>query len=154
MYGPYEDVSRLVPKLLEKGRAGGYPNLVNPKISRDFVHVDDVCEAFDAVIRNAASLPRGEVFNVGSGKKTTLGDIVAKVQELFSIKTDPVWGSMPDRHWDHADWVSNPGKAAELLGWHAGTSLEDGLAKTARWMAENPGALRAAEANIVTGGAS
>lgn len=154
VYGPYEDASRLVPRLLGKGLAGGYPSLVDPSISRDFVYLDDVCDAFEAVLQKASSIPRGEVFNVGSGTKTTLRDIVATVQKLFSIKPDPVWGSMPDRHWDHADWYSNSQKAAEILGWRATTTLAEGLAATARWMRENPGALRAAEANVVTGGAA
>jgi nucleoside-diphosphate-sugar epimerase len=153
VYGPYEDVSRLVPRLLMQARKRAYPPLASPQISRDFVHIDDVCAAFERVIEVAATLPRGEIFNIGTGTCTTLADIVARVRKLFAISEEPVWGSMSNRHWDHPDWYSNPRKANDVLGWRATTSLDDGLARTARWMDENPSVLRAAEANAVTGGA-
>jgi UDP-glucose 4-epimerase len=34
--------------------------------------------------------------------------------------------------------LSNPAKAAKLLGWKASTSLEEGIAQTYAWMQENP----------------
>src|SRR3954471_22750903 len=36
LYGPYEDFSRLIPRLLGHAREGRFPPLVNPNISRDF----------------------------------------------------------------------------------------------------------------------
>jgi len=152
VYGPYEDASRLVPRLLTQGRKQAYPPLVRPQISRDFVHIDDVCAAFERVVEVAPTLPRGEIFNIGTGTCTTLADIVARVRKLFAISEEPTWGSMSNRHWDHADWYSNPQKANDVLGWRATTSLDDGLARTARWMDENPSLLAAADANVVTGG--
>ena len=151
-YGPYEDVSRLVPRLLLQGRKHAYPPLASPQISRDFVYIDDVCAAFERVVERASTLPRGEIFNIGTGTCTTLADIVARVRKLFEISEEPTWGSMSNRNWDHPDWYSNPQKANDVLGWRATTSLDDGLARTARWMDEHPSLLRAAEANIVTGG--
>ncbi|MDB5213310.1 MAG: UDP-glucose 4-epimerase [Myxococcaceae bacterium] len=153
VYGPYEDASRLVPRLLASARRGTYPPLVNPKVSRDFVFIDDVCKVFERVVERASSIAPGEIFNVGTGVCTTLEDIVGRVRALFRLTAAPAWGSMADRHWDHRDWYSNPKKAEEVLGWRATTTLDEGLAATARWMDENPAALSAAEANVVTGGA-
>lgn len=151
VYGPYEDASRLVPRLLTRGRQGGFPQLVNPKISRDFVFIDDVCAAFQRVVDQASSLVPGDVFNIGTGVCTTLEDIVGRVRSLYAIAEEPVWGSMADRRWDHRDWYSNPAKAKTVLGWNATTSLDAGLAATSRWMHEHPTAVLAAEAHMVTG---
>jgi len=151
VYGPYEDASRLVPRLLAHGRQGGFPPLANPKISRDFVFIDDVCAAFQRVVDQAPSLAPGEVFNIGTGVCTTLEDIVGRVRSLYRISAESAWGSMADRKWDHADWYSNPEKAKKVLGWSATTSLDAGLAATSRWMDEHPAAVSAAEANVVTG---
>ena len=151
VYGPYEDASRLVPRLLARGRQGGFPQLVNPKVSRDFVFIDDVCAAFQRVIDQASSLAPGDVFNIGTGTCTTLEDIVDRVRTLYKITEQPAWGSMADRKWDHRDWYSNPSKAKEVLGWSATTSLDAGLAATSRWMDEHPAAVSAAEAHMVTG---
>ncbi len=139
IYGPYEDASRLIPKLLFKAAEGGLPALVNPRISRDFLYIDDLCRATECLLERADRLPKGEVFNLGTGTATSLADLVALTRQLFEVAEEPNWGSMPDRHWDHPDWFSNPAKAKQLLGWTAEISLSDGLQSTMRWMKEKPG---------------
>jgi polyisoprenyl-phosphate glycosyltransferase len=137
VYGPYEDFSRLLPTLLLSAKEKRFPKLVNPSISRDFVFIDDICKAFGAVIARAPSLKRGTVFNIGSGTRTSLADLVSLAQNVFDIPGQPVWGSMPNRHWDHSDWFSNPTRANSELSWQAGTSLRDGLSATMRWLEDN-----------------
>jgi polyisoprenyl-phosphate glycosyltransferase len=138
VYGPFEDFSRLMPRLLLKAMEKDLPPLVNPAISRDFVYVDDVCRAFEAVIERADRLRPAQIYNVGAGAHVTLEELVAVAQAAFGIDKKPQWGSMPDRHWDHTDWYSNPRKAGLELGWTAKTSLVEGLEATMRWMQSNP----------------
>jgi len=138
LYGPYEDFSRLIPKLLGHAREGRLPPLVNPNISRDFVYVADAVQAFEAVLAQAPQLTPGAVFNVGSGVQTTLAALVELVRELFDVRAEPAWGSMPNRSWDHPAWFADPSQAAHTLGWRSTTSLRDGLAASARWLDEHP----------------
>jgi len=46
VYGPWEEPGRLMPTLIVQGLAGRLPALVEPRIARDYVYVDDVCDAF------------------------------------------------------------------------------------------------------------
>jgi len=138
LYGPYEDFSRLIPSLLGHAREGRLPPLVNPNISRDFVFVADAVRAFEAVLLHASQLKPGEVFNVGSGRRTTLGELVQLVRELFGVHAEPAWGSMPDRSWDHPAWFAEPAKAALAIGWRSAISLREGLSASARWIEDNP----------------
>jgi polyisoprenyl-phosphate glycosyltransferase len=138
VYGPYEDFSRLIPSLLGHAREGRFPPLVNPNISRDFVYVADAVQAFEAVLAHAPRLSPGAIFNVGSGVRTTLAELVQLVRTQFGIQAEPVWGSMPDRSWDHPAWFAQPAKAAAQLGWHSATSLSAGLSASARWIEDNP----------------
>ncbi len=149
VYGPYEDFSRLIPTLLGHAREGRFPPLVNPNISRDFVYVTDAVRAFEAVLSHAPQLKPGEVFNVGSGLKTTLGDLVQQVRELFGIHAEPAWGSMPDRSWDHPAWFADPAKAALAIGWRSTVSLAEGLAASARWIEDNPALVAEGRAKTV-----
>ena len=149
VYGPYEDFSRLIPTLLGHAREGRFPPLVNPNISRDFVYVADAVRAFEAVLARASELKPGEVFNVGSGLGTTLGELVQLVRELFGIHDEPAWGSMPDRSWDHPAWFADPAKAQASLGWRSTTSLRDGLAATARWIEDHPALVSEGRAKTV-----
>jgi nucleoside-diphosphate-sugar epimerase len=46
VYGPWEDPGRLMPTMVVQGLAGKLPPLVDPRVARDYVYVDDVSEAF------------------------------------------------------------------------------------------------------------
>ncbi len=46
VYGPWEDPRRLMPTLAAYGMRGELPPLVDPETARDFVHVEDVLDAF------------------------------------------------------------------------------------------------------------
>ncbi|MDB5645211.1 NAD-dependent epimerase/dehydratase family protein [Methylobacterium sp.] len=134
VYGPYEDAARLVPALVSRALAGGYPDFVNPTIARDFVYVEDVCEAF---VRAAAKMSLdlyGESLNIGTGIETTIRDLAVLGQRVFSLPSPPVFGAMPERSWDLTRWQANPDKAERLIGWRARTNVADGLARTGDWM--------------------
>lgn len=133
VYGPLEDSSRLIPNLIRCGLEGKYPEFVNPDISRDFIYIDDVCEAFIDTSINLKEEDYGESFNIGRGHKTTIRDVAAAAREIFSISAAPVYSSMPDRHWDVSDWFASVEKAEKRLGWKARTNFKEGLLLTAEW---------------------
>jgi dolichol-phosphate mannosyltransferase len=133
VFGPYEDSSRLVPTLLAKGIEGKLPPFVNPKTSRDFVYVDDACEAF---VDTALYLPEqlyGESFNIGSGRCLSIAEVATITKNFFAINSEPEF-SMPGRDWDVAEWFADPGKAAKHLGWQTQISFEDGLQLFDLWI--------------------
>lgn len=134
VYGPLEDTSRLIPNLLRQALAGSLPPLVDPAISRDFVHVDDVCRAFVlAAVKMHPDL-YGQSFNIGSGVRTTIGELAELTRSLFDVSEAPACGTMSARRWDLTDWYANPAKASELLGWKAQIGLSEGLTRTAEWV--------------------
>lgn len=134
IYGPWEEPDRLVPRMLLAGHNGHYPPLVSPTISRDFVYVDDACNAFVRAAIKGCEHHKGESFNVASGKLTTIEQLARWSQKHFGLKSDPVFANMENRSWDLANWVGNPSHIEKALGWKARTSLEDGLATTEKWL--------------------
>jgi dolichol-phosphate mannosyltransferase len=133
VYGPYEEPARLIPTLIRRGLDGKLPPLVNPKIARDYVHSDDVSDAFILAAGQQSPDP-GAVYNVGTGVQTTLEEVVGIVRRLMDIPEEPRWGSMPSRIWDTSSWVCENSKIARDLGWKPSLSLEDGLLHTIAWM--------------------
>ena len=131
-YGPYEEPTRLIPTLIVEGLQGRLPPLVNPDVARDYVHVDDACEAFVLAAATPDQEP-GVIYNVGTGVQTTLRQIVEVTRRLLSVKAEPAWGSMPERSWDTNVWVSNPALIKARLGWSPRYDLEGGLTQTASW---------------------
>ena len=134
VYGPLEDTSRLIPNLMRQVNTGTLPHFVDSSTSRDFVYVDYVCRAFIVAAVQMNPKLYGENFNIGSGIKTTIGELASLVKERYKIEAIPVFGSMEGRKWDMPDWYANPSKAIQVLGWHPNTSLEEGLKQTADWV--------------------
>lgn len=133
IYGFWEEPDRLIPVMIEKARANSYPSLVEKEISRDFVFVTDAVEAFVDAALNVTPHTKGGSYNICTGTKTTLGQLVDVVRSEFKITSEPQWGNMQNRNWDLKDWYGNPEKTANDIGWKAKTSLTDGLRKTAEW---------------------
>ena len=133
IYGPFEERDRLIPSLVSHCLEGGYPNLVNKDISRDFVYVDDCNSAFVKAALTACKTNPGVSINVATGKKTTLEEAAQAAKKVFKIKSNPVFGSMASRKWDLTDWYGNPSLANDMLGWKAKTDFEQGLRLTAEW---------------------
>ncbi len=132
VFGPLEDSSRLIPNLIRRGLEAEYPDFVNPAVSRDFIYVDDVTEAFVDTALDLTSADYGESFNIGTGQKTTIGEAAATARKLFNIPAEPAF-TMPGRKWDVQDWYANIAKAREHLGWEPRTTFEAGLQQTIAW---------------------
>lgn len=137
VYGPLEDASRLIPAVVERGLEGGYPEFVRPDISRDFIYSEDACEAFIDTALNLREEDYGESFNIGTGCKTTIGELAIVAREVFGIRDAPTF-SMPEREWDVSDWYARIDKARERLRWKPRTSLPEGLRATAEWYRSLP----------------
>jgi polyisoprenyl-phosphate glycosyltransferase len=132
VYGPLEDASRLIPNLIRHGINGEYPAFVDPNISRDFVYVEDAAEAFVDIALNFSEEDYGESFNIGTGRKTTIGECATLAREIFSISKHPEF-SMPNRQWDVTDWYANIEKIQARIGWQPRTDFREGLMRTADW---------------------
>lgn len=140
VYGPLEDASRLMPTVIREGVEGRLPEFVAPDISRDFVYIQDACEAFLDTALHLAPGAYGDSFNIGTGRQTTIAEVATLARQVFRISADPVF-TMPQRKWDVSHWYANVEKAAAQLGWRPRTSLEDGFQQTVAWFRAlpNPG---------------
>ena len=140
VYGPFEDPGRLLPRVIVAGMSGRLPPLARPAAAHDFVHVDDVCEAFVRVAAGAGREPDA-IYNVGTGVQTTLAEIVDLARAVFGLRVEPAWESMPARAWDTHTWVANSALIAERHGWRARTPFGDGVRRFVDWFRRNPAML-------------
>ncbi|MGE4614692.1 MAG: NAD-dependent epimerase/dehydratase family protein, partial [Planctomycetota bacterium] len=134
VYGPLEDTSRFMPALVRAAAGGGLPPLVEASISRDFVFVDDVCDAFIQVAASLRSQHFGRSFNVGTGICTTISDAVDAARHEFGVEEEPVFGTMPNRGWDLPRWYADPSLIYREFGWEATVGLGAGMRATADWV--------------------
>ncbi len=146
VYGPYEDPRRFIPALVVNGSAGGFPPLASPGTARDYVYTEDVCDTY-LLAASRSAIPRGSIYNVGSGTQTTLREAVETARRVMRITAAPQWGTMPPRSWDTGVWISDSGLIRRELGWTPRFTFEQGLRRTAEWLTGRPDLLEFYRAN-------
>lgn len=154
VYGPWEDPGRLMPTMIVQGLAGTLPPLVDPRVARDYVYVDDVSEAFVRAAVKPHPEP-GAVFNVGTGRQTTIRQVVQIARRTLDVAERPRWGTMPNRQWDTSVWVSDSRAIRKALGWKPRYDVERGFRQMVAWMREDPKRAawyRASRARLTPGG--
>lgn len=132
VFGPYEEPTRLLPVIMVRALDGELPPLVNPRIARDFVYVDDVVDTYLLAATVKTGEPGG-VYNVGTGVQTTLEEVVECTRRVAGVLAAPGWGSMPDRKWDTTNWVADSRKIRDELGWAPRHDFERGFRRMLEW---------------------
>ena len=127
-YGPYsEHKTSVISKFIKQITSGDSLTIYGDgNQTRDFVHVDDVCQAIHLCLTKAESVA-GEVFQVASGIETSINDLVSIICEAIGKKTDII--NEPARKGEIQRNFSDINKAKELLGFDPKMVLSDGLKK-------------------------
>jgi len=132
-YGPYEDSSRLIPHLCIEASKKKLPLFANENTPRDFIHIDDVVNAFICSAVNMNKACYGESINIGSGKETTLLELANLSKEVFSISQTAEFSQDISRAWDTESWFGDISKAKKLIDWEPSIPLKEGLIATEKW---------------------
>lgn len=124
VYGPHSThKTSVVAKFLRLAREGK-PFVIygDGEQTRDFVHIADICEA----IRLALSYDTGgEVFQIASGRETTINVLVKLLNEVVGTQLEAVYE--PERKGEIRRNYSDIGKARRMLGFEPKVELRQGL---------------------------
>ena len=106
------------------------------KAKRDFVYIDDVTSA----LIKASNKPGidGEIFNIGSGRSTSVEELVNLVSKVTNIDLEVSWYDENRREYDK---MGTNGFAdiqkVKKIDWKPEVSLKDGLSRTYDWFLQN-----------------
>jgi nucleoside-diphosphate-sugar epimerase len=133
IFGPRQDpegqYAAVIPKFVSLMLDGDRPVIFGDgEQSRDFTYVDN---AVQANVLAAEGDVTGEAFNVGTGGRVTVNELVDALNGTLDTDLDPIHDDPRpgDVRHSHAD-VS---KAAELLGYEPDVDFEAGLARTVEY---------------------
>ena len=107
------------------------------KQERDFIHIDDVVEAYLRAGRPAVAA--GEIFNIGSGKPMTVRSAVERIRDLAGSSAPLKLGAIPYRENEMWHLCADIRQAKASLGWTPRIPLEKGLRQTLEWYRAAPG---------------
>ena len=136
-YGPYQHLEKCVPRFVTSCYLGE-PLTVHGdgSAARDWLFVQDHCEALDRLIHADVESVAGEVINLGSERHISVEEVAEAV--LAAMKPTGSYikrvGDRPGQVFRH---TADASKARRLLRWEAKTSFEQGLEQTIRWYRDN-----------------
>jgi UDP-glucose 4-epimerase len=125
---PDSEYSAAIPKFIKLKLQGKTVEVYGDgKATRDYVFVSDAVNAFILAVESDAS----GIYNIGSGKSTTVNELVELISRLTGNNTPPIYG--PPRPGDILHSLGDASKA-RTFGYSPGYSLEAGLKETIRYM--------------------
>lgn len=133
-FGPFDHPSRFITQTILKMLNSEDILIKNSTAVRDYIFVEDVIEAYVLCMKNPDKLA-GQVFNIGSGKQTSIRDVLKLLVKLMNFRGKITY---EDKFLDKKNmWQSNIQKANKKLGWQPYMTLGEGLDKTILWFKKN-----------------
>jgi dTDP-glucose 4,6-dehydratase len=136
-YGPHQHLEKAVPRFVT-GAILKEPLTVHGdgSAARDWLFVEDHCEALDALLHADVDKIRGEVINIGTGEHKSVLEVAETVLRLMQPSDSQIKfiGDRPGQVFRHTAEAS---KIKRLTGWEPKLSFEEGLERTIRWYREN-----------------
>ena len=134
-YGPYQHNEKLIPHMIKLALNNEkLPVYGTGKNIRDWLYVEDHCEAIDLVFHNGIS---GERYNIGGHNEKRNIEIVKLILKHLG-KSEDLIEYVEDRKGHDYRYAIDPTKIKTQLGWEPKTKFEDGIIKTIDWYLANP----------------
>lgn len=144
-YGPRQSARAIIPTIISQALAGDTLQLGSLHPRRDLTFVRDTAAGMLA----AATAPGavGQTIQLGTGEAVSVGDIVTLVGEIMGKELRPVLDEarVRPRNSEVELLLSEPARAADLLGWQPQVALREGLERTIEWVGLNMNRYRADE---------
>ncbi len=99
--------------------------------TRDFIYVEDLAAAVELALDASIG---GEVFQIATGRETSIAELAGMVEALANRSVDRTFAEA--RRGDIRRNYSSIEKARDVLGWQPRVGLEEGLARTWSWFQE------------------
>jgi len=134
-FGPRQFIEKLIPKtIILANQNKKIPIYGNGKNIRDWIYVDDHCEAVSSVLFNGKS---GESYNISAGNEMDNLTIVRKILDIMN-KSEDLIEFVDDRPGHDFRYSMNSKKISSELGWKTKSNFNENLKTTIEWYLENP----------------
>ena len=133
-YGPYQHNEKLIPHMIKLAIEGKQLPVYGQGLNvRDWLYVEDHCEAIDLVLHKGKA---GERYNIGGHNEKRNIDIVKLILKKLN-KPETLISYVQDRKGHDFRYAIDPTKITNELGWYPKTKFEDGIMKTINWYIEH-----------------
>ena len=151
-YGPRQHPEKLIPKLIHNIiHNKALPIYGNGKNSREWIYVDDHC---DALVKVLLKSKKGEFYNIGSNKNLNNLQITKNLIRIskskFKIGKNVKIKFVKDRPGHDLRYALDSNKIKRNLKWRPKTNFFEGLEKTLLWYLNNQNYYKKISKNNIT----
>lgn len=133
-YGPYQHHEKLIPHMISLALKDEKLPVYGEGLNiRDWLFVEDHCEAIDLVLQEGK---KGERYNIGGHNEKRNIEIVKLILKRLD-KPETLISFVEDRKGHDYRYAIDPTKIHNELGWLPKTKFEDGIIKTIDWYLEH-----------------
>ena len=133
-YGPYQFPEKIIPLFITNALNNKpLPIYGDGKSVRDYLHVQDHCEAIDLIIHKGKV---GETYCVGGGAEKNGIEIADTILNALN-KPKSLKKFVPDRLGHDRRYAIDAAKIKRELGWKPQFNFETGIKSTIKWYVEN-----------------
>ncbi|MEA9356609.1 NAD-dependent epimerase/dehydratase family protein [Bacteriovorax sp. PP10] len=118
-------IDKLLKSTLKESTNSLVPIFDKLESARDYLHVDDLAKAIKVLI-NRNSESRFEIYNVGTGKETSIDEVIKTINSLGEEKVRVEILPTPN---NRTSLIVNSNKIFNDVGWKSEISLRDGILK-------------------------
>ncbi len=134
-FGPRQFIEKLIPKtIILANKNLKIPIYGEGKNIRDWIYVDDHCDAVERVLFDGKA---GESYNVSANNEVDNITIVKKILNIMG-KPDDLIEFVEDRPGHDFRYSMSSKRISDELDWKVKTSFDEGLQKTVQWYLDNP----------------
>ena len=130
-YGPRQFYEKLIPKsIFLANQDKKIPIYGKGKNIRDWIYVDDHCDAVYNVLMNGKS---GQSYNISANNEIDNISLVKKILEIMDKSSDLI-NFVEDRPGHDLRYSLDSTKIRNSLGWNNKTNFDDAIRKTIDWV--------------------
>jgi dTDP-glucose 4,6-dehydratase len=133
-YGPFHFPEKLIPLMIINALHDKELPIYGDGLNiRDWLHVEDHCQAIDLVLHNGRN---GEVYNVGGNNERTNIEIVKTILQHLN-KPESLMKFVTDRPGHDRRYAIDATKLRTELGWSPKYNFDTGIEQTINWYLNN-----------------
>ena len=136
-FGPRQSARAVIPTIITQALLRNKIKIGNLNVTRDFLYVEDLCSAYEEVLKSNKLL--GEVVNVGVDSEISIKKLIKEISKILNVKLIPVVDKKRVRPQKSEVFrlKCNNKKIKRITNWKPTYKLDKGLKKLIEWMKED-----------------
>lgn len=136
-FGPRQSARAVIPTIITQALLKNKIKIGNLNVTRDFLYVEDLCSAYEEVLKSNKLL--GEVVNVGVDSEISIKKLIKEISKILNVKLIPVVDKKRVRPQKSEVFrlKCNNKKIKRITNWKPIYKLDKGLMKLIEWMKED-----------------